>query len=151
MQPSSADLGNSFSSDFTDSFGYGFAYGLADTLSYGLSYGDRQVAGYGESLTVAPSRPVLAPVVSYTDSSDVQAVVQAGASWQPSAVSIERPSAPVKESGHKHHWWHQFHEEGDEVVMVGPVPAIKEAGQRASNTQQFYEEGDEIVRGPVRA
>lgn len=138
--------------------------GFRDSLGYGYgNYGPGAYGGYGESLGDSASRSLLAPAVSY--GADVQAVVQAGAAWHPSATSIELSESgqkqmwdsgddvllsmsTVKEAGQKAAGQQQFHEEGDEV-MVGAVPAVNEAGQRASSTNQFFEEGDEILRGPV--
>jgi hypothetical protein len=136
--------------DFGVSLGYGYG-------SYGPS------GGYGESLEGSARGSLLAPAVSYL--ADVQAVVQAGAAWDPSAASIELSESgqkqtwdsgddvllsmsSVKEAGQKAAGQQQFYDEGDEV-MVGAVPAVNEAGQKASSTKQFYEEGDELLRGPV--
>jgi hypothetical protein len=83
--------------------------------------------GYGQYGDVmdqleAASRTLLAPVVSYeADPATIQAVVQAGASWDPEAASIT-----LKEAGQRAARSQQFYEEGDEI-MVGPVPVLPQA------------------------
>lgn len=106
--------------------GYGYGYG-------GLGYG-----GYGQEELAGASSPgrslLLAPQLAYGyEGADVQSRVKAGASWNPSAASIELQGAVRRAL-------QQFEEDGDELL---------EAGQRASSRQQFDEESDEIVVGPV--
>lgn len=106
--------------------GYGLSvspgYGLSSGLGYGaqgLNYGES--LSYGEGLEGSNTRSLLAPTLLYSsEEQQVQAVVQAGAAWDPDSASIE-----LNEAGMAANRAHQFYEESDEV-MVGPVPALRQ-------------------------